>query len=153
MGIRERLNEHQTVSIAASLGVVLLIVIWICVRTSGTSIPKQLNFYTTDDGATLFAEDSRKVPPFDHDGQQAVRAFVFTCDDGQHQFVQYLQKYSDEVKQQLEASRAFGTLANGLIKRPGDAKWIPESDPAAQAMTQRKCPDGNNTGTYRQVYP
>ncbi len=119
-------------------------------RSSGTFIPKTLNFYTTDDGVTLFTDDSQKVPPFDHDGQQAVRAFVFTCDNGQHQFVQYLQKYSDEVKQQLETSRAFGTFANGLIKRPGDVKWISESDPKAQVIMLPKCPDGS---TPRSVYP
>ena len=49
MGIREQLNRHQGVTIAASLSVVALVVIWICLRSSGTSIPKQLNFYTTDD--------------------------------------------------------------------------------------------------------
>jgi hypothetical protein len=150
MEIREQLNRHQTASIAASLSVVALVVIWICMRSSGTSIPKQLNFYTTDDGATLFSDDSRKAPPFDHEGQPAVRAVVFTCDDGKHQFVQYLQKYSDEVKQQLETSHSFGAIFIGLIKRPGDAKWISESDPKAQAIERPKCPDGSNP---RPVYP
>jgi hypothetical protein len=154
MGIRDQLNRNQTVSIIASLIAIVLVLVWICVRSSGTSIPTQLNFYTTDDGATLFSDDSGKVPPFDHGGQQAVRAFVFTCDNGQHQFVQYLEKYSDQMKQQLETSpHEFGMIANGLIKRPGDAKWISESDPKAHAILQPKCPDGNNTGTYRQVYP
>jgi hypothetical protein len=153
MGIREQLNRNQTASIAASLSVVLLVVIWLYARGSGPSIPKQLNFYTADDGATLFSDDSQKVPPFDHDGRQAVRAFVFTCDDGKHQFVQYLQKYSDDVKQQLETSHPFGSMGNGLIKRPGDANWTAESDPKAQDITRPKCPDGTGTGPFRQVYP
>jgi len=150
MGIREQVNRHHVVSIGASLGVVSLVVIWICIRSSGTSIPKQSTFYTTDDGATLFSDDSRKVPPFDHNGNQAVRAVVFTCDDGKHQFVQYLLKYSDEVKQQLETPHSFGAIFIGLIKRPGDAKWILESDPKALVIERPKCPDG----TYaRPVYP
>lgn len=72
MGLRERLNRHQGVSILASLSVVALVVLWSYMRTSEPSIPKQLSFYTADDGATLFSDESKKVPPFDHDGTQAV---------------------------------------------------------------------------------
>ena len=150
MEIRVLLNKHKAVSLVVSLGAIALVLISICMRSRGTSIPKQLNFYTTDDGATLFSDDSQKAPPFDHGGQQALRAVVFTCDDGKHQFVQYLQKYSDEVKQQMERSHSFGAINIALIKRPGDAKWILESDPKAERIERPKCPDGSYA---RPVYP
>ncbi len=150
MGLRERLNRHQGVSILASLSVVALVVLWSYMRTSEPSIPKQLSFYTADDGATLFSDESKKVPPFDHDGTQAVRTVVFTCDGRNQKFVQYLQKYSGEAKRQLEAPHSFGLIVIGLVKRPGDGKWISESDPKAAAIERPKCPDGSDA---RPVYP
>ena len=75
---------------------------------------------------------------------------VFICDDGQHQFVQYLQKYSDDAKQQLEKPHSFGSTFIGLIKRPGETKWISESELKARSIELAKCPDGNNPG---RVFP
>jgi hypothetical protein len=153
MGIREQINRHQRTSIAVSACVVIMVVALISFENVGSGLPKQLNFYTTDDGATLFTDDWRKVPPFDHDGQQAVRAFVFSCDGGQHQFVQYLEKYSDAAKQQIEASQSRDQLQMGLIKKPNAKQWIAESDPRAAGIIKPQCPDGNSSGTYRQVFP
>jgi hypothetical protein len=151
MEVRRALN--RLLLIAASIVIVLLV--FLAFRWSGITRGQPVNmaFYTTDDGATFFADDLGKVPPFDHDGKPAVEAFVFTCDDGQHHFVQYLRKYSDEVKQQLEATHTTVTLTPGLIKRPGDAKWISETYPQASTIMTPKCPDGTGPGPIRPVWP
>ena len=41
------------------------------------------------------------LPPFDHDGKQAVRAFVFRCEGGKP-FVAYLLRYKEGSQNQIE---------------------------------------------------
>jgi len=155
MSLRQALNNHPLIAASVSILILVFLVFLalLAFRGSGNPASDQLAFYTTDDGATLFTDDLFKLPPFDHDGQPAVKAFVFTCDDGQHRFVQYLFKYNDKLKQQLEAAHARFTMAPGLIKRPGDAKWIGQDDPRAFKILVPKCPDGSGPGPVRQVWP
>jgi hypothetical protein len=149
MTLRQALNRHPFIA----AGVAVLILVFLTFRWFRNPAPEDVAFYTTDDGATLFTDDLRKLPPFDHDGSPAVKAMVFTCDGGQHQFVQYLFKYSDDVKQQLEASHARDLIVPGLIKRPGDGQWIEQNDPKAFKILAPKCPAGDGPGPFRQVWP
>ena len=42
----------------------------------GPSIANFSSYYTTDDGKTLFEDnDPNDIPPFDHDGHEAVQAY------------------------------------------------------------------------------
>ena len=93
------------------------------------------------------------MPPFDHDGKPAVRAFVFTSDGGEHQLVQYLQKFSDDVKGRMDGRRLRTQTGLGLIKKPGSASWIQESSPKAATMMAPPRPDAIAKGQYRQVLP
>jgi hypothetical protein len=101
-----------------------------------------LSFFTTDDGKTFFTADANRLAPFDHDGKQAVEARVFTTDGGKTRFVGYLLRYTDQGKQMIEAMRGAGgrpminpaLLQNVEVKRPGEPKWIRQSDPAANAI-------------------
>jgi hypothetical protein len=121
-------------------------------------------YFTTDDGKTLFVDKSTRLPPFERDGKEAVRAHVFEC--GGKRVVGYLSRYTASAKKALdEASSYAGTgkappnvdqLANigrtGLeVKRPGDSQWVSQAN-ARRATQIRvfKCPDGT---TPPEVYP
>jgi hypothetical protein len=117
------------------------------------SMPDQA-FYTTDDGVTLFADSLSKIPPIDHNGRPAVRAHVYSCDGGRHRWVQYLEKMSDKEKTIADSpEKARGHAFSPLIKKPGDQKWVPQSDPAALAILVPKCPDGMGSGEPQPVAP
>lgn len=106
-------------------------------------------YFTDDDGKTWFKDEVNKIPPFDHDGKQAVRSFMYQH-NGQT-FVGYLQKDSDALKSKIQArnSASDSDLMNGtLVKRPGDQTWLPSSDPRAhQIMSNIKAPDGSTDVT------
>src|SRR5580658_3503052 len=83
MGAREWLNQHPNVAIGGG-GVIVILAIGMIVmqvmagRHRYPDGPPQ-SYFTDDDGKTFFAAPSTNVPPFDHDGQQAVSAYVFHC--------------------------------------------------------------------------
>ena len=115
-------------------------------------------FFTTDDGATLFAEDISRISPFDHDGREAVRAFVFTCDGGKHQWVQCLQKFEADAKRQLEGynPQKGGRLpsrVSTLVKRPGASGWNSAADPRSTDIVEPHCPEGMGAGRIEPVLP
>ena len=153
MGIRDAINRHPAWAAILSSVAVILVIMVIFLRNRAVDASHAKVFYTTDDGATFFADDLEKVPPFDHDGKPAVRAFVFTSDGGEHQFVQYLQKFSDDVKGRMDARQLRTQIGLGLIKKPGSASWIQESSPKAAAMMAPPRPDAIAKGQYRQVLP
>ena len=116
------------------------------------------SFYTCDDGATLFEDMASLVPPFDHDGKPAVRAYVFSCDRGRNRWVQYVEKYTDLAKQQVEgkapvADGGPGPMDGLLIKKPGATEWVHPSDPSAKALMNAKCPDASASKPPEQVFP
>jgi hypothetical protein len=145
-----------TIAACVATGLALCFIAWtLMTPTPNTAGPPDEAFYTTDDGKTLFADDAAKVAPFDHDGRQAVRAYVFTCDGGTTGFVQYLEKYSDEVKRQLEPQSGRPgwrpPTSMALVKRPGPGQWVPGMSQEASRLTLPSCPGGK--GPPRQVTP
>ena len=82
MGVRDWLNNNPKVVTGATIGVVLLVALLIFAKAGGglggsPAAVKDMAFFTDDDGATWFADDAKKIPPFDHNGKQAVRARVY----------------------------------------------------------------------------
>ncbi|MCC7350150.1 MAG: hypothetical protein IT446_06230 [Phycisphaerales bacterium] len=171
MGIREKLNQNQGVTTGVTVGVIVLALIFIIWQLVGGnsrgSIPTQA-FFTVDNGATWFADDIKKLPPFDHEGKQAVRAVVFRCKGGKA-FVGHLERYSPEAKAQIEKMRQampaskdgkggppmpppgpmMGDLTfSGMEVKPAgapDTAWVKMSDfQKAQAVTKINCPDGDS---------
>jgi hypothetical protein len=168
MGLRESINERPGLSVAvAGVGVALVAVVAIAQLHNGHSVPlpqfATQAFYTTDDGATQFPDDINKVAPFDHDGQQAVRAWVFTADGGKHQWVQYLEKYSADAQAQLarqQNARESGIvqradpIALGIyVKRPGPGKWIRLADAKSSEITRPIAPPDMGTDVPTLVSP
>ena len=164
MGIRQALRGKQGALVA--LGAVMIaaagIAIWWQLRDDGAQGTGL--YYTTDDGTTIFVDDSVKMPPFDKDGKPALRAHVFEC--GGKRVVGYLSRYTEQAKRAFDEAMAYkGTgkappnareLASlgtrGIeVKRPGDGQWVSQAD-AARATRIRvfKCPDG---AAPQEVYP
>lgn len=159
MDFRELLNRNPKVisGIAGGLAVIGLgLVVWQARVNSGNVAASDQTYYTIDDGNSWFADDATKVPPFDHNGKPAVRCTVYNVNG--KDTVAFLLKYPDDVRTRMlkdfEEQKAHppkdGTrggsvsiryVNTGVVKRPGDAAWLPMADAKAQAMMQPP-PDG-----------
>ena len=164
MGFRETLEQKRGVGIG--IAVVLAIGAgWLIVHeTSGRQGtppgPHGTQYwFTTDDGKTTFADDAQKLPPFDHNGKQAVRACCFTSDDGNTHWIAYLERFSPNGKRVLEAylrrpiedqdgmERTRLMSAGIEVKRPGapETDWTTMANVAKyHEITQLKDPNGKS---------
>ena len=168
MGIRETLNEKPAIGVGIAVGIIVIagaVLIW---QWSGRSGPTQLTgpvkgdqaFYTDDDGAHSFADDSKKVTPFKHNGKDAYRAHVYKCSKGDP-FVGYIERHTELGKQQKGAALEMGSRPsfsdNALfeVKKPGKGPWIPVDskhyEDALKVMGVT-CP-GNSTENPVQILP
>ena len=158
MGIRETMNQNPGITTGVVAGIVILALAFIIYQSMGDSgggsVPTKM-YYSDDDGATTFTDDIRKFPPFDHNGKQAVRARVFSCDGGKNKFVGYLERYSPEAKARLDKATNGGKTGSDIglmedvsitgmeVKKPKDpSPWLKQSDPRAQSVMDVKCPNG-----------
>ncbi len=157
MSLRNTLNEKPMLTGGIVVAVlVVLAIFWLASgSSSGPSEPTRA-FYTVDDGATWFPDSIDKIPPFEYQGKQAVRAYVFRCPDGK-EFVGYLERYNDQAKAILDRFRedraagrqitnsqevARAEMGGKQVKRPNDKNWV-VLNPMALAQMQAKCPDGS----------
>ena len=152
MGIREWLDQHRRTAMGMGLGVVLLAVVSVVwqVLAQRKTFPSSLpdSYFTIDDGKTYFEANSANVPPFDYQGQQAVRAYVFECDG--KRFVGYMERYLPDAKQAILAGKkTVATERFGReMKKPGGPKWIKSGDLAVEGkISDVRCPDGHGTPT------
>lgn len=164
MSFRTFVKKRPSLALAAAavmiIGAVVAIVLQ--ARDFGPSGPGKA-FFTTDDGQTLFVERATRLPPFDKDGKQAVRAHVFEC--GGKRVVGYLSAYRPEALKVIEeataakaahkpppnvqALAAVGTVGL-MVKRPG-GPWVSQADAVtATAVRVFRCPDG---GTPEEIEP
>jgi hypothetical protein len=170
VGIRQKINENPGITTAATAGIIAVaigVIVWQgCGGTGGgdTIAVATKAFYTIDDGKTLFVDDINKIPPYQKDGKTAVKANVFSCDDGKNRFVGYLEMYTPQDKAMLEKAAQqqpggqpvyLPYTGQALVKKPGVGKWIPLSPNTTQeyaAVVQVKCPDGSTDNLIR-VFP
>jgi hypothetical protein len=163
MSIRESINNHPgvakvaaTVLFIAAIGAIVL-----QLRAAGPAgIPNQTQaFFTTDDGATWFADDISKVSGFDHNGKPAYRAYVYRSGDGEP-FVGYLERYTPQARAALEQQNQQpaatppgprkpnaapnAATAGREVKKPGEGRWIPAGDPQVSRVLTIRAPDGSN---------
>jgi hypothetical protein len=140
----------------ALLGVAVAIISWRASAPEAATAPQA--YFSTDDGATFFPGDGARLPPCEHDGAQAVRAYLYQCKDGKR-FVGYLERYSDAAKAVVTAGKTrpltpaeLKTLVNGReFKKPGkNEPWITlnPNEMTMKAVVLRnkmriKCPDGS----------
>jgi hypothetical protein len=103
-------------------------------------------YYTVDDGKTYFVAGMENVPPFAHDGQTAVRAYVFRCGSSGKPFVGYVERYNEKSHKAMVENRATpqDQIAGRELKRPGEGTWVKSDDRrAAGAIADVRCPDGS----------
>jgi hypothetical protein len=110
-------------------------------------------FFSTDDGKSWFADDVRSLAPFQKDGKEALRAYVFKGADGKP-FVSCLARYTPAARKELEAIYARNPekpnpfITNQLeldgmeVKAPGQSTWLKRSDPRAAELLMPRLPDG-----------
>jgi hypothetical protein len=147
MGAREWLNEHPSVAIAGGGGIVVLAIGLIVMQVLASRHhypdgPPQ-SYFTVDDGKTFFAASSTNVPPFDHNGQQAVAAYVFEC--GGQKFVGYMERFTPKYHDYVVANgRTPEANRYGReLKRPGDTKWLQSGDLQKEGeLEDIRCPNG-----------
>jgi hypothetical protein len=155
VGLREKLNENPGFTTAATAVIIVGALIFVgmsFMRGGSDSAMTNQTWFSVDDGATYFAADRSNLPPFDHEGKQAVRAWLFTCDGGKNIFVGYLERYTPAAKKQLEEirSKSGGMMPMEVearmgveIKKPGTGTWVLQTDPRSAAIIDVKCPDGS----------
>jgi hypothetical protein len=182
MGIRETLNEKPqiTTGIAAGvIGIALLYIIFQFIGGGGNDIgqPVTQQWYTVDDGKTWFAGSVDEIPPFKHEGKDAVRVHIFTCDEGTTKIVSYLERFTPDAQKKLkehrEKAKAAAATASqagpppdiGLmeqiyttgmeVKKANDAngKWTSVTRPEANALRSIACPQGQNAENLRPWLP
>jgi hypothetical protein len=171
VGIREKLNENPAITTGATIGIIVIALIFIIwqLMGSGTSyaVPTSA-YYTTDDSspeaalAAMFEDDINKIPPFkSKDGKEAYKAMVFSCDGGKTKWVAYLQRYTPEAQKAAEeaqkaakgndpaaamnaAAQMEGVMMTGIeVKKPGGKAWLKQMTPQASTDVMNvKCPDG-----------
>jgi hypothetical protein len=157
MGLRQALNDNSQASTIAVGAVVLLAVGFMAYQIwGGTTKPPPVAaaYFTVDDGATYFPGDPGQLAPFQHEGKEAVRAYVFDC--GGKRSVGYLERYTPAAHKVLSTpvqskggppgnlGQIIEAGRNGReLKRPGDAKWVSSADAAqAKRIIDVRCPDG-----------
>ena len=87
-----------THAIWTAIGIIVLVfgfIVW--QWRSGSAAPGAASgvpqiFFTDDEGQHWFPDDRRKVPPFDHNGKEAVEAEVYKCDG--KTFVNHMKRYT-----------------------------------------------------------
>jgi hypothetical protein len=153
MGIRETMRGKPVISSSIALLVAVGAVAY-TIRSVSPSNSYGRAYFTTDDGASLFSENVDQLAPFDHHGNQAVRAWVFSCDGGKTKFVAYLERCTPAGLQRLAAERSAYEAGKTHrppqpnpdeieVKKPGAGNpWVRWSDPAAAAISNVSCPSG-----------
>jgi len=156
MGIRETLRGNSKVGAGLGVAAIVLAVALIAMQLRGGGASGNA-YFTTDDGTTLFTDDALRPVPFQRDGKEAVRAYVFECNGTR--FVNHLERYTPERQELMrraeEAAKAGqpppepppaarqAAMWGVEIKKPGDKEWVPAGNFARSSpIMQAKCPDG-----------
>ena len=165
MGLRETLNKKKSVSIGGSVflfllaGSYLVYSQWPERRSKGDK-----TFYTVDDGQTWFLDSIYKTPPFDQDGKTAVRALVYSYNNGHKTFCPVVERYDSDMKKRLDDAVAqanrdskplssialFGSreLLSGMeVKQAGPGhNWVSRNNvpEATKIFSAVQAPDGSD---------
>ena len=145
MSVRQWFNDNARLTAAAAAVIVLAAVGFVVMQVLAARPKIQTNlpdaYYTSDDGKTFFVGNSASVPPFDHEGKQAVRAYVYEC--GDDRFVGYLERFNSEAHKAMTGGTATPQhqIYGRELKRPGKTTWIKSGDFAAvDKLAEVKCP-------------
>ncbi len=149
MSVRETIQRKPKL-----MGLIAVLVIML----AGVVIARQMNapkvglppaqiWYTEDDGLTWFADRADLITPFDHQGKQAVRAVLFTCDGGNTSFLGYLQRYTPGAQERSDKAKAEGKPFHELARqikpaRTAESQWTSSDSPMGMKIQRVTCPGG-----------
>ncbi|HEY7090445.1 MAG TPA: hypothetical protein VH518_20275 [Tepidisphaeraceae bacterium] len=171
MGIRETMNKRPMIATGMVLALVLAAVGFAAyqmfdLRPASSNDPGEPEraFFTVDDGKTWFVDDAAQLAPFQHDGKEAVRAYIVECNGKRS--VNHLERYTPEGKQAMLKLReavkhgpppgqlvAAAQQRGREVKRPGERNWTQTSDTtAAAAIIIPRAPPGES-GDATFVFP
>ncbi len=127
-------------------------------RRGGTG-SDQAFFYDLSEGR-LFTAPRTAIPPIrglNDDEADAVRAVVISTNgnprDKRARTIAYLERYSPELKRQMEAAQATGTpplmgreqaQAHRFVRRLQDTRWYPLTSPEAERIVSEWLTAGPN---------
>lgn len=160
MGLRETINQKPALAGGVSAAIVILAILLVVWQMRGSSgrmpdapLPADQAFFSDDDGQNFYADDVKNMPPYKHNGKDAVRAYVYKCGSGKP-FVAYLQRVTPAGKTQgastllLGGRPAVGRVAIFEVKKPGkNNPWIPVDQTnwdKWQAVMTVNCPNPND---------
>ena len=161
MSLRDKLNDNPRITTGITIALIVVVLGYILYNTmsggpGGAPAPApNLSFYTVDDGATWFADDATRIPPFEHKGKQAVRARVYKCDG--KVFVNHLERFTPEAQKRMQALAARSAGGDAMpaetvgleVKSPGGGdQWVAMTHPGAVKIMAPKC-----TGNLELVSP
>ena len=155
MGWRDTINNQAPWFTAAAvvLMVVALVVFYESMSPEEPWSPAPRWYYDLNRGR-LFVSSGDQVPPILAPGQATdeepagVAAHVISCGScsAERRKVLYLEKWSPEVRAQIQAMRSRDDpsaarmrrlMATGrLIKRPGDTEWVPYDSEEAEQIRE-----------------
>jgi hypothetical protein len=131
VSIRQAINNNRGVSTGAAAAVVLVAIGFVVFRVSGldnpTVPPQDASWFTTDDGKSYFADDLKKVAPFQTaDGRTAVKAIVYQCGEGGAPFVNHLERYNPEALKLMQGGggRPAATQPAGESGAPSYSEYM-----------------------------
>jgi hypothetical protein len=162
MGVIEALRQNKKVMIGGAIGFLVLASFSMAYQLWPRKHYSQtLAYFSDDDGKSWFLDDADNVPPFDHDGKQAVRATIYSYDNGSKKFCGCLMQFGPKAHKAIEAAIAKGATADPPlspqaimfgqdfagaqeIKKPdSDERWRSPSDPKAIDALRVQSPDGS----------
>ncbi len=136
---------------ALVVAVIVLLVFWRSGDKVGLVAPVGPQaWYTVDDGKTWFADAAFKPVPFDHQGKQAYRCVVWTCDGGKTKFVSHLERLTAAAQKQFAGKDKIQPWelfpGSQEVKPPltGEKGWVSAGAPTAAQITTPRCPDGKS---------
>lgn len=157
MGIRESLNKNPKLATGMTVALVLACVGFVIFQQggAGASLGAAVSevYFSDDDGKTYFTDSVDKKYPFDRNGKQAVRAYVFKCGDSGAPAVTYLERVRDNDGKP-PAGDLPGQAPSGIVevKKPGQKDWVRLDTAAGTAVVRSDCP-GGPTGSPVPVFP
>lgn len=141
------MNRLKLLFPLAALAVAVVLLIRFFGRDDGVS---ERAFFYDESAKKLFAAPRTGVPPIrgiDGDLEDAVRAVVISTngrpEDKRTHRIAYLERYSPELKRQMEAAQASGSSPpmgraeaqrHRFVRRPADPEWVPMSTPEGEAI-------------------
>ena len=153
------LNKNKAASIVLAVVIIGASGYFIYRSLSGgqpTSKPQKA-YFTTDEGATRFVDDIRKLTPFDHEGKPALRLHVFKL-KGQ-EVNGYLERFPEKTKDMIEASASDPdkSVQAGLARKHGfevramnGTQWVPVDSKEGNKITALP---GDDPADVQEIFP